>query len=43
MGGFEKKFRSETMRSYSVSDARARIVKAKTAEACGVRSEQMMG
>lgn len=43
MGGFEKKFRSEHSRAYTVLDARARIVLAKTAASCGVRSEQMMG
>ncbi len=43
LGGFEKKWRSEYKKQYTVTDFRGRIVKSKTAEACGVRSEQVSG
>jgi len=43
MGGFEKKWRSEYRKQYTVTDFRSRIVNSKTAEARGVRSEQIQG
>lgn len=39
MGGFAKRWKSETKREFTVKD----IVLAKTAEGCGIRSEQCMG
>lgn len=43
MGGIARKWRSETKRQYSVTDARGRIVESKTRPSCGVRSEQLSG